>query len=117
MFSWIRKWWADRKLARQARKAPRWESGGYIGNPHPNHYRATNEPGDFVPLLPSQPFVVAPIYDSECPPPHDRTHDDGRCQVIPMAHDSGYSSNSDSGSSSCDSGGSSDSGCSGGGGD
>ena len=118
MFSRIRKWWADRKLARQARKAPRWESGGYIGSPHPNHYRATNEPGDFVPLLPSQPFVVAPIYASECPPPHERSHDDGRCQAIPIAQDSGYgSSYSDSGSSSCDSGGSSDSGCSGGGGD
>jgi hypothetical protein len=114
MLSRIRKWWADRKLARRAREAPRWASGGYVGN-SPRFER-----GGYVdngPLLPSEPFFVAPIYRSECPPPHERSHDDGRCQVIPIAQDSGYgSSYSDSGSSGPDSGGSSDSGCSGGGG-
>ena len=114
MLSWIRKWWADRKLARQARKAPRWESSGHSGSAHPSCYRGTNEPSGFVPLF----SVLPPIYSSECPPPHDRSHDDGRCQVIPITQDSGDgSSYSDSGSSGCDSGGSSDSGCSGGGGD
>jgi hypothetical protein len=84
MLSRIRKWWADRKLARRAREAPRWASGGYVGN-SPRFER-----GGYVdngPLLPSEPFFVAPIYRSECPPPHERSHDDGRCQVIPIAEE------------------------------
>lgn len=128
MLNRIRQWWRDRKLARQARQAPRYRSGGYVNNPEarPRVLHSGLDLRRDDPRWRAAPVDDVALYSPECrlPPNFSPLHtattlpSDDRCP--PPAHISddrsgGYGGSSDSGSydsGSSDSGGS----CGGGGG-
>lgn len=126
MFARIRQWWRNRKLARLARSAPRYHSGGIAGHHDlprvlPDHYEIPRDdprwrttPVDDVALYgpsswPLRGIVPVPI-DTCSPPAQSGSDHASHC-------DTGSDGGGSSDSYSCDSGSSDSGGSYGGGGD